>query len=214
MAAQFDANVRGSLFWSASDRVARSAVDGNQVAANTGSMNFRIFWDGDLQEELLDGGTIDKWNGNGTSRLFTPWNFGPSSTCNGSKNTPNLLADLLGDWREELILHNGTDQLVVYTTNIATPYRMPTLMHDHTYRMGICWQNTAYNQPPHLGYYLPDYIDGKLTGIETIKTDMQTEKAILYDLSGRRLPTSDFNSLPKGIYIIKQGANIIKYNKK
>ena len=29
-------------------------------------------------------------------------------------------------------------------------------MHDHTYRMGICWQNVAYNQPPHLGYYLPD----------------------------------------------------------
>ena len=39
---------------------------------------------------------------------------------------------------------------------------LPTLMHDHTYRMGTCWQNTAYNQPPHLGYYLPDYIEGKL----------------------------------------------------
>ena len=28
-------------------------------------------------------------------------------------------------------------------------------MHDHVYRMGITWQNAAYNQPPHLGYYLP-----------------------------------------------------------
>ena len=41
---------------------------------------------------------------------------------------------------------------------------MPTLMHDHTYRMGICWQNTAYNQPPHLGYYLPDAMMPQLAG--------------------------------------------------
>ena len=32
-------------------------------------------------------------------------------------------------------------------------------MHDHVYRMGIAWQNCAYNQPPHLGYYLPDFVD-------------------------------------------------------
>ena len=28
-------------------------------------------------------------------------------------------------------------------------------MHDHIYRMGVAWQNVGYNQPPHLGYYLP-----------------------------------------------------------
>ena len=33
---------------------------------------------------------------------------------------------------------------------------MPTLMHDPVYRLGVAWQNVAYNQPPHLGYYLPD----------------------------------------------------------
>ena len=44
--------------------------------------------------------------------------------------------------------------LGIYSTNIETQYNVPTLMHDHTYRMGICWQNTAYNQPPHLGYNL------------------------------------------------------------
>jgi rhamnogalacturonan endolyase len=80
--------------------------------------------------------------------------------------------------------------------------------------MGICWQNTAYNQPPHLGYYLPDYIDGKLTGIEQIQTNTQAEKAVIFDLSGRQLTISDANTLPKGIYIIKQGTKVIKYNKK
>ena len=167
MAGQFDANVRGSLFWSASDKAARSAVNGNQVSANSGSSNFRIYWDGDLQEKLFDGGKIDKWDGNGTSRLYLNgknlYDYNSSSTCNGSKSTPNLQADIFGDWREEVILWSAADPstLNIFTTNTETNYRMPTLMHDHTYRMGIAWQNTAYNQPPHLGYYLPDAMQAK-----------------------------------------------------
>ena len=152
IAGQFDSNVRGSLFWSSNDGSARSAVTGNVVSSNHGSSNFRIYWDGDLQDELLDGNKIDKWTGNGTSRLSTP----SGSTCNSTKNTPNLSADILGDWREELILHNGSNQIMIYSTNTSSNFRLPTLMHDHTYRMGIAWQNVAYNQPPHLGYYLPD----------------------------------------------------------
>ena len=152
IAGQFDANVRGSLFWSSNDGSARSAVTGDVVSSKHGSSNFRIYWDGDLQDELLDGNIIDKWNGDGTSRLATL----SGNTCNSTKNTPNLQADILGDWREEVILHNGSDEIYIYSTNTETGYRVPTLMHDHTYRMGICWQNVAYNQPPHLGYYLPD----------------------------------------------------------
>ena len=155
MAGQFDANIRGSLFWSAKDGVARSAVTGEQVSAKCGSMNFRIYWDDDLQDELLDGKQIDKWKNNNASALKT-LSGGPNSTCNSTKNTPNLQADILGDWREEVILHNGADKIAIYSSNIETGYRVPTLMHDHVYRMGIAWQNTAYNQPPHLGYYLPD----------------------------------------------------------
>ena len=220
MCAQLDPKHRGAYFSSASERQQRSATTGEIASSVQASVNFRIYWDGDLQEELLDGTKIDKWTASGTTRLYikgkNPYDYNASSSCNSTKATPNLQADIFGDWREEIILWSTNDNatLNIFTTNTPTTYRVPTLMHDHTYRMGICWQNTAYNQPPHLGYYLPDYIDGKLTGIETLKTDMQTEKAILYDLSGRRLPTSDFNSLPKGIYIIKQGTNIIKYNKK
>ena len=220
MCAQLDPKHRGAYFSSASERQQRSATTGEIASSVQASVNFRIYWDGDLQEELLDGTKIDKWTASGTTRLYikgkNPYDYNASSSCNSTKATPNLQADIFGDWREEIILWSTNDNatLNIFTTNTPTTYRVPTLMHDHTYRMGICWQNTAYNQPPHLGYYLPDYIDGKLTGIETIKTNMQTEKAILYDLSGRRLPTSDFTSLPKGIYIIKQGTNIIKYNKK
>ena len=135
-------------------------------------MNFRIYWDGDLQDELLDGNQIDKWNGNGTSRLFingkNPYDYNSSQTCNSTKKTPCLQADILGDWREEIILWSGTDNATIniFTTNMLSNYRMPTLMHDHTYRMGICWQNVAYNQPPHLGYYLPDAMMPRLLNEE------------------------------------------------
>ena len=175
IAGQFDANVRGSLFWSSSDGTARSAATGRAISSNHGSSNFRIYWDGDLQEELFDGGKIDKWNGNGTSRVYLNgknlYDYNSSSTCNGTKSTPNLQADILGDWREEVILWSTADYstLNVFTTNTETIYRMPTLMHDHTYRMGVAWQNTAYNQPPHLGYYLPEAMLPCISNLDSLE---------------------------------------------
>lgn len=159
MAAQLDSRHRGYYFSSAKAGEQRSAVTGNVISNATTSMNFRIYWDGDLQDELLNGNRIDKWNGGGVTTLFSPADYNQSQTCNSSKATPNLSADLFGDWREEVIYWSKTDYatLNIFTTNIPSDYMIPTLMHDHTYRMGICWQNTAYNQPPHLGYYLPDY---------------------------------------------------------
>lgn len=162
IAAQLSSTHRGSYFSSSNDSQQRSAVTGKVESGGSTSMNFRIFWDGTLQEELFDGGKIDMWNGSSTKRLFisgkNPYDYNYSSTCNGSKSTPNIQADLFGDWREEFILWNSNDcaTLNVFTTRETTKYRVPTLMHDHTYRMGIAWQNVAYNQPPHLGYYLPD----------------------------------------------------------
>ena len=100
---------------------------------------------------------VAKWMGDGTQSIFSFSNYGNSASCNGTKATPCLQADLFGDWREEIILYDASDNshLNIFTTNIPTEYRVVTLMHDHIYRMGICWQNVAYNQPPHLGYYLP-----------------------------------------------------------
>lgn len=105
---------------------------------------------------------IGKWNGKGVDHEKIEGKdlseYGNSSSCNGTKSTPCLQADLFGDWREEVILYDASDcsHLNIFTTTIPTPYRVPTLMHDHVYRMGVVWQNVAYNQPPHLGYYLPD----------------------------------------------------------
>ena len=206
---------RGYEFWSAYggfDSASRNqnpfnTLTGKQAGSTKPSMNFRIYWDGDLMDELLDGTTISKYGGSALGVGSTPiGNLGSPASCNGTKATPCLSADIFGDWREELILWSTTDNatLNIYTTTTGTKYRVPTLMHDHTYRMAICWQNNAYNQPPHLGYFLPDYIAGKLTNqVPCVAYSQQQEQ--IYDLQGRRL-----DALKPGLNIIRQGGKVRK----
>ncbi|MCH5177231.1 MAG: rhamnogalacturonan lyase [Prevotellaceae bacterium] len=151
---------RGYELWSADDRSVRSATTGEVLAEVQPSINFRIYWDGDAQDELLDACRITKVTEDGIVTLADFRAYGNSADCNGTKHTPCLQADLLGDWREEVLLWDMSDgcTLNIFTTNLPTQLRVPTLMSDHVYRMGIVWQNVAYNQPPHLGYYLPDRV--------------------------------------------------------
>ena len=206
---------RGYEFWSAYggfDSASRNqnpfnTLTGKQAGSTKPSMNFRIYWDGDLMDELLDGTTISKYGGSTLGVGSTPiGSLGSPASCNSTKATPCLSADIFGDWREELILWSTTDNatLNIYTTTTGTKYRVPTLMHDHTYRMAICWQNSAYNQPPHLGYFLPDYIAGKLTNqVPCVAYSQQQEQ--IYDLQGRQL-----DALKPGLNIIRQGGKVRK----
>jgi len=74
---------------------------------------------------------------------------------NGTKATPTLVGDVLGDWREEVIWRESDNQaLRLYTTTAATERRIYTLMHDAQYRVAISWQNVAYNQPPHPSFHI------------------------------------------------------------
>jgi len=117
-------------------------------------MNFACWWDADVLREILDGTTITKWNWNSQSgsSILSPAGL---SSNNGTKSTPALSADLLGDWREEVIWRTtDNSSLRIYTTTILATNRLYTLMHDPQYRCAIAWQNTGYNQPPHPGFYL------------------------------------------------------------
>ena len=209
IASDLIASNRGYEFSSSNDRSQRNAK-GDVVSTKSTSLNFRCYWNGDLQDELLDGNVMDTWNGSSVTRLLTLSNYGNSSTCNSTKKTPNLTADLLGDWREEVILWDSTDgcTLNIFTTNIATEYAIPTLMHDHTYRMAVAWQNSGYNQPPHVGYFLPDYADylNNLTnGINNIQNDCSENDDDIFTLQGIRS-----NGKKPGIYI-KGGKVYINY---
>ncbi|NCX99772.1 MAG: rhamnogalacturonan lyase, partial [Planctomycetia bacterium] len=62
------------------------------------AVNFGVWWDADPLRELLDGTTISKWvpaSANTTTLL----SLTGTSSNNGTKSTPNLSGDLLGDWR-------------------------------------------------------------------------------------------------------------------
>jgi hypothetical protein len=138
----------GAEVWSSAVGGLRSATNGSQVSSHKpSSTNFVIWWDGDAQRELLDSTHIDKYNTAGDTRLLT--GSGVSSN-NGTKSTPALSADIMGDWREEVIWRTSDNtKLRIYSTTDSTSISRPSLMQDRQYRVAVAWQNTAYNQPPH-----------------------------------------------------------------
>ena len=123
------------------------------VGRKPGSTNFLVWWDGDPVRELLDGTHIDKYGTGGDTRLLTARGV---HSNNGTKSTPSLSGDLLGDWREEVIWPHHRQHRAAH---LHAPRRRPTariytLMHDPQYRVAIAWQNTAYNQPPHPSFFI------------------------------------------------------------
>ncbi len=130
---------------------------GENLDLDFNSMNFRIYWDGDMYDELLDGTCIYKINAQGQQEVLINSADDGCASNNSTKSNPCLQADILGDWREEVIWRTADNTaLRIYTTTIPTSYVVMPLMTDHIYRMGIVWQNSSYNQPPHLSYYLEE----------------------------------------------------------
>jgi len=120
------------------------------------SCNFGVWWDGDLLRELLDRTTISKWDWTtGTETVLL--SARDCASNNSTKANPCLCADILGDWREEVLWRTADNrELRIYTTTIPTQHRLCTLMHDPQYRLSVAWQNVGYNQPPQPGFYLGD----------------------------------------------------------
>lgn len=128
------------------------------------SMNFKIYWDGDLLHELLDDlaplDCINLYKFDELSRtLKETVRFTGTHSNNSTKANPSLQADILGDWREEVVVPSDDDtELRIYTTTEPTKYLIYTLMHDPVYRLSVAWQNNGYNQPPCLSFYLGEDI--------------------------------------------------------
>lgn len=127
--------------------------NGNTAAVSL-PMNFKIYWDGDLLSEFLDGTRISKWDWNNKIIRVIKDADGCASNC-GTKAVPCVAADLFGDWRDEVIWKTADESGIrIYSTNIETQYKIPTLMHDYYYRASIAMQNNHYNQPANVSYYL------------------------------------------------------------
>ena len=126
------------------------------------SLNFRIYWDGDLLSELLDSpGTM------GSPMIFKPevgrlLTGAAGNMNNDSKNNACFQGDIIGDWREEIVVRNGSNAVSIYTSVIPSENPIPSLWFDHQYRQAMVWQMMAYNQPPHVSYFV-----GELEGYTT-----------------------------------------------
>ncbi len=154
-AADIDPRHPGYEFWGAlSDLTLPAAgvwnVDGTRVSTKVPSVNFRIWWDGDVGAELLDGKVIDKWNPDTetTTRLFEP-----AGVVSSWRNAPPFYGDVLGDWREEVLLET-TDHtaLRLFSTTIPSNRRFYTLAHNPEYRLGFTVR--GYLQSLLVDYYL------------------------------------------------------------
>ena len=154
MAADIDPAHRGVEMWSLASGGIRN-IQGEVINPSIEgiSVNMACWWDGDLSRELLNDTRISKYNPtSGIAEVLLE-----CDECvrnNGTKSTPALCADILGDWREEGIFRTEDNKnLRIYTTPHETAYRFHTFMEDPVYRISVATQNVAYNQPTQPGFY-------------------------------------------------------------
>ncbi len=164
MAGNFTDDFPGALGCSAHEGAISLVTNGSVSGLDaTGvNTNFRIYWDGDLLSETFN--YLNGKNTEGCVAKYGSWSpiytMAGSLTNNDTKGTPCFQGDILGDWREEVIMRTANNRIRIYSTPTPTQYRNYTLWHDHQYRNAMQWQMCGYNQPPHVSYFL-----GELEGI-------------------------------------------------
>ena len=163
MAADIDPTNPGWEMWSSASGGMRD-FNGNVIGENPASVNFAVWWDGDLSRELLDKNRIHKFNPQ-TRKSDLLVTFEGSDSINGTKSVPCLSGDILGDWREEVLLRSSDNkELRLYISMIPTEYRFHTFLHDPVYRLSIATENICYNQPPETGFYFGEELSGNFRG--------------------------------------------------
>ena len=201
MCGNFSNDFPGALGASGHDRPISTVYNDHipEIPSTDFDVNFRIYWDGDLLEETLNG-TGQK---NSTVRIHKMGkgnieSLTGSLTNNDTKATPTFQGDILGDWREEVIARTSDNTIRIYTTAIPTEWRNYTLWHDMQYRQAMVWQMCGYNQPPHTSYFL-----GELEGITmappaltmTDRTEVQNGGSISTSLNDKQVLMAETNNM-------------------
>lgn len=150
-------NIKGDVLYTAMDPDDPQHQQHLKLGDRYLSVNFGIWWDGDLLRELLDHETVSKYDWQQKTIIDVKHLDGVVFN-NGTKSNPCLAADILGDWREEVIARTpDSDELRIFITPIPTDHRINCLMEDIPYRLSTAAQNVGYNQPSEPGFYLgPD----------------------------------------------------------
>ncbi|WP_199619774.1 rhamnogalacturonan lyase family protein [Paenibacillus alkalitolerans] len=152
-AADIDPRYRGYEMWSNADGI--FSADGKEISTVKPSINFKIWWDGDVLSELLDRNTVDKWDYEQSLNVRL---FSAEGVRVNSRNAPVLYGDLIGDWREEILFESEDfTELRLYTTNVPSDVRLYTLAHNPAYRNALAVK--GYMQSTLVDYYLGEGMD-------------------------------------------------------
>lgn len=154
--------VRGLQVWAAGVY----DCNGNRLeSVKQPGTNASIRWAADLSTQITDGADyihekhIGIISDNTHGVMLRPEG---TSANNGTKGNPCLIADVFGDFREQILLRTDDSRAVrIYTSTELTHHKLFTLLHDTTYRCGVAWQNNCYNQPCYPGFYYASDMDFK-----------------------------------------------------
>ncbi|WP_253957894.1 rhamnogalacturonan lyase [Metabacillus halosaccharovorans] len=189
-------------------------ANGTKINTSGPGTNMNIKWSTDMTTQIVNGAidvtpTIEDWK-KGT--VLTAEN---TRTNNHTKGNPSLVADIFGDWREELLVRTEDSEAIrIYLSSEVTDRKLYTLMHDAQYRTGIAWQNVGYNQPAYTSYYFASDTDwskvptpelhmpGEVTALRNT-LDMYVEKGEVRGSLVRKLE----NSLMQAQHHIDKGSN-------
>lgn len=134
--------------------------------------NQSIRWAADMTTQIVNGADATTRE---TPRI-EDWRRGVVLTADGTlannftKGNPSLVADIFGDWREELLLRTVDSTAVrIYLSTEVTDRKLYTLMHDPQYRVDTARQQTAYNQPAYTSFYLGSDIDWSKVPIPNLR---------------------------------------------
>ena len=165
MAADIDPNYPGVEMWSSDSKGIRN-IKGECIDSVTKiSINMACWWDGDLIRELLDKNQITKYDyiNGGVKTLLT------AEGCisnNGTKSTPCIQGDIIGDWREEVLFRTEDNKnLRLYVSTYPTDYRFHSFAEEPVYRISMATQNVAYNQPTQPGFYFGPDLEKSFSGV-------------------------------------------------
>jgi autotransporter-associated beta strand protein len=192
--ADLDPRFPGFEMWTFTDGLYNVSGKKTSTSIPSSYPNFRLWWDGDLSSEMLDGVKFNKWNysGSNETRLFTASDYGATYTW---RNAPILYGDILGDWREEVVYEKSDhSELMIFTTTTPTNNRIYTLLHNPEYR--LCLTTKGYYQSAHTDFYLGEGMSmpplppmQKATclwkgGLESDTWDESTSNWVVNDIQG------------------------------
>ena len=96
---------------------------------------YAVWWDSDELKEIVSKDKLFKYQGDTLQKI---------------EGTVLLVADIIGDWREEIVT-SLPGELRIYTTNIPARNRKVSLIQDRQYRTGVADASSGYYYPAQLG---------------------------------------------------------------